>query len=171
MFGSKKTTTDSTTTTLISTPSVKTTASESSNALNSLVKGTVVEGSITSESDIRVDGTIKGTLTCKAKVIIGTSGFIDGEVRCQNAHIEGKFIGTLRVEELLSIKETAEVVGDVSTSKLLVQPGAIFNVTCNMKDGLTLKSLPSPNGISNGNGALKQPQKELEALGNGAAKK
>ena len=130
MFGSKKTvpTTDATTTT------TKMPVMESTNALNSLVKGTIVEGMITSESDIRVDGVIKGTLTCKAKVIIGPSGLIDGEVRCQNAMIEGKFVGKLRVQELLSIKETAEVVGDVATGKLLVQPGAIFNVTCNMKE-------------------------------------
>ena len=139
MFGSKKpeTTTVATTTTATKAPIM-----ESTNALNSLVKGTTVEGMITSESDIRVDGIIKGTLTCKAKVIIGPSGFIDGEVRCQNAMIEGKFTGKLRVSELLSIKETAEVTGDVATGKLLVQPGAIFNVTCNMKE--------TPNAQSNG---------------------
>ena len=138
MFGSKKTeTTAAATTTTITT---KNPVMESTNALNSLVKGTVVDGMITSESDIRVDGVIKGTLTCKAKVIIGPSGLIDGEVRCQNAMIEGKFMGKLRVAELLSIKDTAEVVGDVATGKLLVQPGAIFNVTCNMKETNTAQS-------------------------------
>jgi cytoskeletal protein CcmA (bactofilin family) len=135
MFGRKNN--EPTTTNAISTPALKTPVIESSNALNSLVKGTVVEGTITSENDIRVDGVIKGTLTCKAKVIIGPSGLIDGEVRCQNAIIEGKFIGKLRVAEQLSIKETAEVIGDVTTAKLLVNPGAIFNVTCNMKDSST----------------------------------
>lgn len=142
MFGSKKTVTtaDNTATTTTKSPVM-----ESTNALNTLVKGTVVEGTITSESDIRVDGIIKGILTCKAKVIIGPSGFITGEVRCQNAMIEGKFDGKLRVAELLSIKETAEVTGDVATGKLLVQPGAIFNVTCNMKE----------NNIAQSNGAAK----------------
>ncbi len=104
-----------------------------SNALNSLVKGTLVEGTVKAESDIRVDGTIKGTLTCNAKVIIGPSGIIEGDIVCENAVIEGKFNGQLRVTDLLSVKETAEVIGDIITDKLLVQPGAIFNVTCNMK--------------------------------------
>ncbi len=104
------------------------------NALNSLVKGTVLEGTITSENDIRIDGIIKGTLTCKAKVIIGPTGFIDGEVRCENAIIEGKFLGKLKVNDLLHVKETAEVNGDIKTSKLVVQSGAIFNVVCNMAD-------------------------------------
>ena len=54
--------------------------------------------------------------------------------------IEGKFDGKLRVAELLSIKETAEVTGDVTTAKLLVQPGAIFNVTCIMKENNNAQS-------------------------------
>lgn len=99
----------------------------SGQALNSLVKGTIVEGTVSSESDIRIDGTIKGTLTCKAKVILGPTGIIEGEIKCLNAVIEGKFQGTLYVEELLQIRETAEVTGDVYTNKLNVQPGANFN--------------------------------------------
>lgn len=177
MFGSKK---PESTTTAATTVAAKTTATESSNALNSLVKGTVVEGTITSENDIRVDGIIKGSLICKAKVIVGPTGFIEGEVKCQNAMIEGKISGKLRVVELLSVKETAEVVGDVTTGKLLVQPGAVFNVTCYMKDGL---SVNIPNSLSNsnnngnnnsnnnnGNNAAKQV-KEAEIVANGSAKK
>ena len=150
MFGSKKTETTPNTTL-----AAKTTTSDTTNALNSLVKGTTVEGSIYSESDIRVDGTIKGNLTCKAKVIVGPTGLIDGEVKCQNAMIEGKMFGKLRVTELLSVKETAEIVGDVVTGKLLVQPGAVFNVTCNMKD------------VADNNGHSKQPKKEVEISVNG----
>jgi cytoskeletal protein CcmA (bactofilin family) len=154
MFGSKKTEPQPE-----STISTKTTIADSSNALNSLVKGTTVEGTITSENDIRVDGIIKGILNCKAKVIIGPTGYIDGEVKCQNAVIEGKFTGKLRVTELLSVKETAEVLGDVTTGKLLVQSGSIFNVTCNMKDN------------THSNGIAKPNNKELETVANGTAKK
>jgi cytoskeletal protein CcmA (bactofilin family) len=150
MFGSKKTETTPTTTL-----AAKATTSDATNALNSLVKGTTVEGTIYSESDIRVDGIIKGNLTCKSKVIIGPTGVIDGEVKCENAMIEGKMLGKLRVTDLLSVKESAEIVGDVVTGKLLVQPGAIFNVTCNMKD------------VADNNGHSKQPKKEVEISVNG----
>lgn len=154
MFGSKKPEPPASTTTV----AAKTVVNESSNALNSLVKGTVVEGIITSENDIRVDGVIKGNLVCKAKVIIGPTGVIEGEVKCQNAMIEGKMSGKLRVDEQLTVKETAEVIGDVTTGKLQVQAGAIFNVTCNMRDG--------SNNSSN-----HKHQKELETIANGTAKK
>ena len=108
---------------------IPTTASHS---LNTLVKGTVVEGTVKSESDIRIDGIIKGSLNCNAKVIIGPSGFIEGEVKCANAVIEGRFEGSLQVTELLNVRENAKVSGDVRTNKLIVQSGATFNVDCKM---------------------------------------
>ncbi|MEQ8703015.1 MAG: polymer-forming cytoskeletal protein [Phaeodactylibacter sp.] len=106
-----------------------------SSGLNSLVKGTVVEGTVKSESDIRIDGTIKGKLVCDAKVIIGPTGYVEGEIRCQNAVVEGKFEGTLEVSALLNVRESAVVSGEVTTEKLIVQSGATFNVTCSMGAG------------------------------------
>lgn len=106
--------------------------SSGSHALNSIVQGTIVEGSVNSKSDFRVDGTIKGKLFCDAKVIIGPTGLVEGEIRCKNAMIEGKFEGILNVGELLSIKESAKVQGDITTGKLIVSSGAQFNGNCNM---------------------------------------
>ncbi len=106
--------------------------SSTSHSLNSLVVGTVVEGSIKTESDIRIDGTLKGTLNCDSKVIIGPTGIIEGEVKCANAVIEGKFEGVLSVQGLLTIRETAHISGDVATDKLIIQSGAVFNVACKM---------------------------------------
>lgn len=101
-------------------------------SLNSLVQGTVIEGTVRSESDIRIDGTIKGNLHCDAKVIIGPTGYVEGEVTCKNAVIEGSFDGNITVTALLNIRESAKVSGDVTTDKLIVQSGAIFNVSCHM---------------------------------------
>jgi cytoskeletal protein CcmA (bactofilin family) len=127
MFGSKKTDDKNIVTKTVVSPA---------NGLNSLVKGTKVEGNIESDNDIRVDGTIIGTLHCNAKVIIGPDGYIDGEVRCVNAMIEGKFNGTIKVQDTLMVKETAEVNGDVTTSKLSIASGAIFNVICKMTENI-----------------------------------
>lgn len=104
----------------------------STNSLNSLVKGTVIEGTVRSESDIRIDGTIKGKLFCDAKIIIGPTGKVEGEINCSNAVIEGGFDGTIQVKDTLIVKEKAIITGDVTTAKLIVASGAIFNVTCNM---------------------------------------
>lgn len=120
MFGSNKT------------EEVSKSPASPSGAINALVKGTTIEGSLRCESDLRIDGTLKGKINCQAKLIIGPSGFVDGEIKCQNAVIEGKFKGILQVSELLNVRETAEVDGEITTNKLLVQSGAKFNVACHM---------------------------------------
>lgn len=122
MFGNTKN--ESKSNGVISTPS--TTSS------NSLVLGTNIEGTVQAEKDIRIDGTMKGTLICKGKVIIGPTGTIIGDVQCENAVIEGRFEGVMTVGEVLHVKETAKIEGDISTQKLIVQPGSIFNVKCKM---------------------------------------
>jgi len=112
----------------------------SSGAINSLVVGTKIEGQVFADSDIRIDGSIKGSLKCSGRVIIGQQGSVNGEIDCQNAVIEGKFDGKLTVAETLSVKETAKVTGDINTQKLMVQNGAVFNVNCIM-GGHKLKSI------------------------------
>lgn len=107
-------------------------ASASSSSSNSLIQGTNIEGTIQADKDIRIDGSLQGNLHCKGKVIIGPTGFISGEVQCENAVIEGSFEGTLIVSDVLHIRETAKVEGDVTTQKLIVQPGSVFNVKCQM---------------------------------------
>lgn len=120
MFGSKKNKEANTNTDTGSTAS-------KSGSLNTLVKGTSIKGDIKAESDIRIDGKINGTLNCSAKVIIGQTGLVEGEITCINAVIEGRFDGNLVVKETLSLKETAIINGDASYDKLIVQQGAVIN--------------------------------------------
>ncbi len=141
--------------------------SSTSNSLNSLVKGTKVEGTVSSESDIRIDGTIIGTLTCKAKVIIGPSGVVEGDVKCENAVIEGRFEGNLDVAQLLTIKEAAVINGDIKTNKLLVQSGAVFNVSCQMGSGHSKvgKKSAAKNIINGGQTTQTIGQKATQKVG------
>lgn len=109
-----------------------TTTSSGLNSINTLSKGTSVEGTITAESDIRIDGKLNGNLDCKGKVIVGPSGTLEGIINCANAVIEGTIKGTLNVKDQLHVKETANINGEIVTGKLIVQAGAIFNVKCQM---------------------------------------
>jgi len=112
----------------------------STNVSNSIVEGTSIKGEIIASNDIRIDGSLIGKLDCKGRVIIGPQGKVEGDIICINAIIEGSFIGNLSVKELLTVKETGIVHGDIVTDKIMVQTGAIFNVTCSMS-GQKLKSL------------------------------
>jgi cytoskeletal protein CcmA (bactofilin family) len=107
--------------------------------LNRIVEGTSIQGEIISESNIRIDGYVKGIITTKGRLVIGASGSVDGEIICQNADIEGTITGTLKVEDLLSLKSTAKIIGDIVTTKLAIESGAEFSGTCNMS-GNNLKA-------------------------------
>jgi cytoskeletal protein CcmA (bactofilin family) len=115
-------------------------APASTNVSNSIVEGTSINGNIVAPNDIRIDGVLVGKLDCKGRVIIGPQGKIEGDINCINAIIEGTFSGNINVKELLTVKETGVISGDIVTDKLMVQTGAIFNVTCSM-GGQKLKSL------------------------------
>jgi cytoskeletal protein CcmA (bactofilin family) len=103
---------------------------------NILAKNTKIIGDLSSEGDFRIDGVLEGTLTTKGRVIVGVDGSIQGKVFCDNADIEGKFSGELKVNKMLTIKSSASISGDVVLGKLSVEPGAAFNASCSMKGAL-----------------------------------
>jgi cytoskeletal protein CcmA (bactofilin family) len=115
--------------------------------LNRIVAGTEIEGVIVSDSNIRIDGTVKGTVTAKGRLVVGSTGIIDGEIICENADIEGSIQGNMSVNGLLSLKSTARLECDIATKKLAIEPGAVFTGKCVMGGGVVkdLKQATSSN--------------------------
>ena len=103
-----------------------------SSGINSLGIGTSITGDLAAKSDIRIDGSLNGNLKCSGKVILGPKGSIKGEIQCENAVIEGSIDGILKVNDHLQVMQTAKIIGEISTNKLTVQSGAVFNVKCDM---------------------------------------
>jgi cytoskeletal protein CcmA (bactofilin family) len=101
--------------------------------INILGPGAVVKGEIQVNGDFRIDGTLNGSIQCKGKIVIGSTGRIDGEIQCQNADFSGEITATVKVTELLTLKETARFSGDITTGKLAIEPGAKFSGTCKME--------------------------------------
>lgn len=105
---------------------------EADSSRNIIAAGTVIKGDIQSDGNIRVDGTVIGTLNCKGKVVLGTTGRIEGEIVCQNANLSGEAKIKITVSELLTLQATAKLFGEIITGKLGIEPGAIFSGTCKM---------------------------------------
>lgn len=101
-------------------------------ALNFLGTGTTIDGDIQTDGDFRIDGRLNGSINSKGKVVVGSSGNIKGDIVCQNADISGTIQAKLIVHELLILKASAVVHGDILTSKLAIEPGARFTGSCNM---------------------------------------
>ncbi len=99
---------------------------------NLIGQGTKIVGNIDTSESIRIDGEIEGNITSKGKVVLGTNGKIKGQVYCQNSEIEGLLEGKIFVKELLSLKSPSRLFGDIQTSKLSIEPGAVFTGKCDM---------------------------------------
>jgi cytoskeletal protein CcmA (bactofilin family) len=102
--------------------------------INLISNGTDIVGDVISNGDIRIDGSLKGSLNTKGKVVIGPTGKVSGEVICKNSEVSGIVEGKLSVEQLLNLKASSKIIGDITTSKLSIEPGAKFTGNCKMSD-------------------------------------
>lgn len=102
--------------------------------INLIAKGTKINGDLSSDGDLRIDGEIIGNLETKGRLVIGSSGRIEGDVRCKSCEISGVHKGKLFVVEHLSLKSTSNVAGQIACGKLSIEPGAFFDGTCSMSD-------------------------------------
>ena len=96
-------------------------------AINSISEESTLTGDLNSSSDIRIDGTLKGSIKTDGKLVLGELGVIEGQVNCANAVISGQIKATINVEELLTLKSTAKLSGEIITAQLSIEPGAIFS--------------------------------------------
>lgn len=101
-------------------------------SVNLIGAGTVIEGDITTNGDMRIDGTLTGTINVKGKLVVGATGTVEGEIICQNADISGSIKGKIGVAELLSLKSSSKLNGDIITNKIAIEPGATFSGSCSM---------------------------------------
>ena len=101
-------------------------------AINLIGVGTEIKGDIVSNGDIRIDGSLTGNLNTTGKLVIGETGKINGEIVCKNSEVLGEIKGKIKVGELLSLKATSRIFGDINTKKLAIEPGSKFTGNCNM---------------------------------------
>ncbi len=114
-------------------PSVNSfTSNTNTNIMDSIAEGTVFTGNITASKGIKINGIVKGSVICNGKVIVGKTGIIEGEIKCLNAEIEGVLKSAITVKELLELKSTANLQGEIITGRLSVEPGASFTGSCKM---------------------------------------
>ena len=99
---------------------------------NNIGKGTILEGDIQTFGNLRIEGKVIGNIKSKSKVVLSDTSTIDGNLLAQNAEVAGEVKGSVEVSEVLILKPSAVVHGDISTNKLVIESGASFNGSCKM---------------------------------------
>jgi cytoskeletal protein CcmA (bactofilin family) len=102
------------------------------NGTTLISSGTTLKGDISSNSDLRIDGTIIGNIHSSAKIVIGANGVVEGDISGANADIVGKVSGNIRAKDLLQLRGECLVTGNLYAGKLQIEPTATFNGQCHM---------------------------------------
>ncbi len=100
--------------------------------INIICEGTKIKGDIIASGDIRIDGELIGNISAKGRLVVGPNGKITGEVNCNNIEISGAIKGKVNASELMNMKSTSQIDGDIVVGKLSVEPGSVFSGTCKM---------------------------------------
>ena len=117
VFGSKK--------------GAKSPRSEMNHLTTSIGEECIFEGSISTSSSTRIDGTLQGKITGENSLVVGERGVVTGEIKALEIIVFGRIEGVIEADRL-EIKDTGVVTGDLYVGKLVVQEGGIYNGRCAM---------------------------------------
>lgn len=115
-------------------------------SLSTIAAGMTVHGNIESTGDVRIEGRLLGNLVCKARVVVGKKGRVEGSIDTVNATIAGEISGTMLVRDLLQLQDSARVHGEIVTLRMAVQDGAVFTGQIEMGHEAKEKLQRTPQG-------------------------
>ncbi|HET6460414.1 MAG TPA: polymer-forming cytoskeletal protein [Syntrophales bacterium] len=96
-------------------------------------KNSKITGEVESAGTILIEGTVVGNLQGE-KVILGKKSYVEGNISANSISIAGKIKGCLKAREVVEVKETGCISGNIMTRLMSVMKGAIFNGTSYMDD-------------------------------------
>ncbi len=92
-------------------------------------------GTLTSDGNVRVDGSVEGDIEILGNLIIGATGRVIATVKAQNVHVSGAVKGEVTATENLEISPTGKLWGDITTAALHIEPGGLFRGQSEMRTG------------------------------------
>lgn len=97
-----------------------------------LGENTVFQGSIRTKGSIRIDGRLEGNVLEANQVVVGSKGFVQGDISAQSVIVGGKVNGNVTATENIELRSGAQLLGDIHTSTLSIGEGAVFEGHCVM---------------------------------------
>lgn len=91
-----------------------------------LGKDTEFEGTLKFKEGLRIEGKFKGDIASDGFLIIGDTGDVTAEIRVGSIVVEGKITGNINASELVELRSSAEMRGDITAAKLKIEEGVMF---------------------------------------------
>ena len=96
-------------------------------------KSISIEGTITGSDDLVIEGRVKGSIKLSDNMLtIGTNGVVEADVEAKQIRVQGKLNGATKARDRIEIGKTGSVEGEVTTSRIAVEDGAVFRGSVNI---------------------------------------
>ena len=96
----------------------------------------VIDGEISGDEALVVQGTVKGRISLKEGLFVEGSGVVEADIDTQTVEISGKVTGNITASDKVELKSDCRVVGDIKAPRILIADGASFkgNVDMDVKE-------------------------------------
>jgi cytoskeletal protein CcmA (bactofilin family) len=92
-----------------------------------LGKNVTVKGQIVAREDLTIDGEVEGTVEChEHRLTIGPNARVQSNLKAREIVIHGSIQGNVEAADKIDIKKEAKLVGDIKTSRIVIEDGAYF---------------------------------------------
>ncbi len=122
---------------------------ESARNAATIGKAVKIIGQIFSKEDLYVDGDVEGTIECQEnKLTIGPNGKLQAAVRAREVIVLGQIKGNVEAADRIDIRKDARLVGDIKTSRIVIEDGAYFKGSIDIVKTGDAKPTPQPSSRS-----------------------
>ncbi len=92
----------------------------------------IIDGEISGDEDLVIQGTVKGKISLKESLFVESSGVVEADIETQNVEIAGRVTGNIAATDKVELKSDCRVVGDVRAPRILIADGASFKGNVDM---------------------------------------
>ena len=97
-----------------------------------LGQGSRVEGKLTFEGSVRIDGQVEGEISAQEMVVLGETADVSAQIVANTIIVQGRVTGDLNARKRVELKAPASVAGNISTPCLVIHEGVVFEGHCSM---------------------------------------
>ena len=128
-----------------------------------LGKNVTIKGQIFAREDLMIDGEVEGTVECQEhRLTIGPNARVQAGLKAREIVIHGSIQGNVDATDKIDIKKEAKLVGDIKTSRIVIEDGAYFKGSIDISKSAATKVNPAPSPVAT---PIASPANSAAAVG------
>lgn len=92
----------------------------------------VIDGEISGDEDLVIQGTVKGKIVLKEKLTVDASGVVEADIETAHVTVGGQVTGNIVASQRVELKADGRMIGDIKAPRILIADGAVFKGNVDM---------------------------------------